>query len=263
MSKLLWVSSCGPDMWAASGKTLVSTFLKTKTDGLLAVGLEGAAVLPPPRDSRVEFWDLGADPWLAAWLARNADLIPTHLGGRHPGVCRCPGGPLDVHDKRHRMPCIGHWFNRNAARWFRKIAALKAALARYPDRDTVVWVDSDVVFRRPTTADHVAGWFHRTKACFYLKNKRPVLEAGVVGYKLPQAKPLLDALFARYESGRFRTDPRWDDCYQLQKALDEAKVPAADLAYAVGPNAKVVESSAVGPFLAHGKGQHRAAGVMT
>lgn len=271
MTRVLWLSTCGPDMWAASGKKLVDTFVRTKSEGHLALFLEGMTSPVAANGPRVSYHDMGYDAWLDSWLLKNADIIPTHLGGGHPEpACKCPGGPLDPHAKTHRQPCVGHWFNRNASRWFRKIASLRQAYALLVDPsgkglqyDAIVWVDSDVTFRRQVTAHNVAGWFHRTKACFYLKHTRPVMEAGVVGYQLPAAEKLLDAIFARYESGRFRADPRWDDSYQIQLAIKESKVSAVDIAYGLGPNAGVVTSSAVGPFLAHAKGHHRRTSVMT
>jgi hypothetical protein len=91
----------------------------------------------------------------------------------------------------------------------------------------------------------------------------------VVGYNLhPQAGggAALDALLGRYASGAFRTDPRWDDCYQLQQVL--SRLPAgthADLATAVDPkHAEVVPHSPLAPYLAHRKGRHgRELGIMT
>ena len=51
------------------------------------------------------------------FLKEQADWIPKHLGGNHHGKCLCPGGPFtNPHDKRHKMPCINHWFCRNASR---------------------------------------------------------------------------------------------------------------------------------------------------
>lgn len=268
--RLLWVTSCADDMWKASGHKLVDSFLQTETEGDLLVCLEYSQEVRDqvPRASNLHVYNLASDPWMLNWLKDNSDVIPTHLGGQHDGICRCPRGPLGIHAKNHRQPCIGYWFNRNASRWFRKIASVRyAAKSGFSPKgfSAIVWLDSDCVFTRRTTQAHVLNWFSRDRACFYLKNKRPVIEAGVVGYNLAAGgSRLIDSLCQRYESKRYRRDPRWDDCYQLQMALRTSGVRSIDIAHSVGQRAAVVEHSLVGPFITHAKGVHgRGLGIMT
>lgn len=285
--RILWLTSCAADMWKASGRALVKSFLDTKSEGHLLVCPEGVPRADPAfralADSgRGTVYGLDEFAPLHEWLAANKDVIPRHLGGAADGVCRCPGGPLDVHSKAHVMPCLGQWFNRNAARWFRKVAALAYALEyvveprragggpharRERHYDCVVWLDSDCAFRTAVTEKVVKGWFRHTNACFYLKNKRAVLESGVLGYHLGNgAKPLLEKIFELYFSGRFRTLARWDDCYITQKAIaaTAGRVKADDIAYGVGAHAAVVPHSPVGPYIQHFKGKHgRGLGLMT
>jgi hypothetical protein len=162
--------------------------------------------------------------------------------------------------------CVGAWFNRNASRWFRKMAALRAAAEAYKSHSDLclVWVDADCEFANPVDERVVASWFAGT-AVFYHKSKRPVLEAGVVGYNLAAgAEPILRWMLECYDSGNYRGLVRWDDSYVLQKAIEKnPDVPVADLASFVGENAQVIPYGPVGPYIVHAKGRHgRVLGIM-
>jgi len=67
---------------------------------------------------------------------------------------------------------------------------------------------------------------------------------------------MLERLVARYTSGAFRKEDRWDDSMQLQKVLLAPDVKAVDLATAVTGNADVVENSALRGYVTHDKGRH-------
>lgn len=264
--KLVWVTSFGKDMLAPSGRPLIKSFAASGSEGKLVVYAEGcaaelrAAGLP----KTVEVVDLSAAPWLAPWLEFNADVIPAALGGRLAAPeCRCKGGPFSPHAKEHRMPCPGHWFCKNASRWFRKIAALRHARAANPD--ALVWVDADCRFRRPVTARAARGWFRDQAAVFYHKSKRPVMEAGVIGYHLGRgAGRVLDWIEDCYWGGAYKALDRWDDSYVIQKALEKCRdVRAVDLATKVGPHATVIDFGPVGEYIFHDKGRHgRKLGIM-
>lgn len=263
-TNILWVTSFGSDMYEASGKSLLKSFLAHDVIGKFFVGVEG--INPPPKfhelpGARAEQFvshDVSADPWLKEWLEKNADVIPEHLGGTNSGKCECPGGPFEVHDKRHTMPCIGHWFNRNASRWFRKIVTQRRAIeyAQGQDISHVIWLDSDCVFRRRVTARNAVDWFKR-QAFFYLKSRRPIMEAGVLGFDLIQdGQQILDAVVQCYDSGNFRKHARWDDSAVYQKFVDRATIKTIDIALGVGKHAAVVPHSPLHLYLAHDKGRH-------
>ena len=273
MKNVIWATSFAKDMWQASGRPLVESFVASGSVGRLFVGyekmplhelFESPAMADP---ARVEGYDVGKDAFLLEFLKANEDIIPTHMGGRHRfPECVCAGGPYSPHDKKHKMPCPGHWFNKNFSRWFRKVATMKAAVDMYPDTDFLIWVDADCEFKKQVTEKVlVREWFKMAYSVFYLKNKRPVIETGVVGYWLPNAgRKVLDALIGRYASGNFRKDHRWDDSWQTQMALTDTKALAVDLAEKVGEHAAVVEHSVVGKYIGHDKGRHgRKLGIMT
>lgn len=271
-NRILWTTAFASDMFAPSGRPLLESFLAHHVVGDMLVATEGidkheiSAVAPC-----LMHYDLDKDTFLSDWLRNNADIIPEHLGGKHHGRCECPGGPFDVHDKRHKMPCVGHWFNRNTSRWFRKIAAQRAALsvAELHNYDVLIWLDADCRFRRAVTADDVNGFFKgQQNAVFYLKNRRPVMEAGVLGFRLRLSGDIaVRAVVENYRSGTFRRLKRWDDSAVYQfviQGMVRNSIPCVDVAYDVGPNAAVVSHSPLGPFLEHAKGRHgRGMGIMT
>lgn len=262
--KILWLTSCAADMWNASGRTLLESFRNSGSDGHMFLTLEGVRPEALAQDAQLTVYNLTTDPFLRAWLTRNAVRIPRTLGGKaKEPLCKCRRRPLSPHDKAHHMPCLGHWFNKNHSRWFRKIASLayvdKLYKLQTPERefDAVIWVDSDCIFKKKVTEHHAKGWFMHHKACFYLKSKRPVLEGGIIGYSYAGgAGPLVANIIERYSSGRYANDKRWDDSYQIQLALAETKVDAIDIAYEVGEHAAVVEHSSLSAWLAHDKGRH-------
>lgn len=275
--KVLWVTSFAADMYEPSGKFLIKSFLEKNVTGKLLACLEGA-----PKDSaliqrgmqngRILGYDLSQDGLLKDWLERNKDIIPQHLGGSHDGQCRCKGGPFDVHSKKHNLPCVGFWFCRNASRWFRKIASLGQALHlsdQGKEFDTFIWIDADCQFLTSIDEKMVSSWFDHGKTdVFYLKHDRPVLEGGVVGYRISQGQSgnaVLDWMGECYIRGTFRGLKRWDDCYVLQKALEKCpQVSRVDLAWKVGDHSAVVPHSSLGKHIEHSKGRHgRKLGIMT
>lgn len=268
--KVLWVTTCAQDMWAASGVDLATSFGQQGIMGQLLVCIEG-------RKNKAGEWPMFADyndmnvednAFLKTFLKNNADVIPTHLGGEAvEPLCKCAGGPFDPHDKRHKMPCVGHWFNKNAFRWLRKVAAQKIALDRAKEKgfDTLIWLDSDCRFKQPVDDNIVAGWFKHTNAMFYLKNTRPILEAGVMGFDLTKGgDSIIEAVYDMYASGTYRKQKRWDDSAIYQWCVDRAKCPVVDIANSVGAHAAVVPHSPLALFIEHDKGRHgRKMGIMT
>ncbi len=265
-AKILWVTSFAQDMYEASGKQLIETFIRNNVVGDLLLATESVVtILNQPKN--ILHHHLEDDTYLTDWLKHNEDVIPQHLGGKHPGTCACPGGPFDIHDKRHTLPCLGYWFNRNASRWFRKIAAQRVAvsIAELHNYDTLIWIDADSRFKKTVTEADVAAWFKTPQtAAFCLKNKRPIMESGVLGFRLKlDGHSIIRDVVECYRSGDFRRMKRWDDSAVYQWFFDRAQVPVVDIAYGVGDHAAVVPHSLLNPFLAHDKGKHgRKLGIM-
>lgn len=260
--KILWATTFSADLWEHSASHLVESFQATRTEGRLVAFVEG---MDMPTGMNIEAHRIDGDPTLKAFLATHSDVIPEALGGTLTSPeCRCSDREKDVHSKHHRLPCPGYWFCKNAYRWLRKPLAAQKACGLYPgEYDILMWVDSDAVFLQQNTAKVVAGWFQDKAACIYLKNKRTAIETGVFGYHLRRGGQLIaDKVMGRYTSGRFRKDPRWDDCVQMKHGIYESGKPALDIATAVGPNNTVIQFSPMAEYLAHAKGSNRRKGLL-
>lgn len=254
---VLWATTFSADLWQDSGKPLIESFVATKTPGTLVAYVEGMDL--PTGYPNVISHRIDSDPFLSTFLAHNRMVIPVALGGSAKAPeCHCRGGPLDVHSKRHRLPCVGYWFCKNAYRWARKPLAAKRACDKYGDDfDVMMWVDSDASFLQLNPPEVVESWFKEKYGCIYLKSKRDAIETGVFGYHMKLGgRKIADAVFSRYTTGAFRRDKRWDDCVQMERGIVISKVPALDVATAVGPRNTVIQHSPLAEYLGHDKGRH-------
>jgi hypothetical protein len=261
--KILWATTFSADMWETSARHLIESYVSTKTPHKLVAYTEGMDL---PDTPNAEGFRLEDDPVLSRFLLKNADVIPKKLGGNAPEPeCRCRKGPHRVHDeKKHKLPCVGYWFCKNAFRWLRKVVAANLAAEAHPDYDVLMWVDADAGFLQHVPPEVVASWFAGKYGCIYLKSRRTAIETGVVGYHLRYGgAAVLQQTLARYVSGRFRRDRRWDDCVQLENGIVAARgVVTKDLATDVGERNTVIQHSPLGAYLGHDKGLHRRTGVL-
>lgn len=252
---VLFVTSVSPDLYRASGRRLIRAFLREGVEGTLLCCHEGSlGSVIVPRPPRLATCDLDRDRFLARWLQCHRAIIPRHLGGT-AGPCACPQ-PENPFAPDHRPGCTGQWFNKNASRWFRKIASLRHALTLDPG--VIVWVDADCRFRRRLTAARLERCFDG-HGVFYLQSPdRRIPETGVMGFHLARGgRRFLEALIARYESGRFRRDPRWDDSAQFHFTRQTLRrIRAIDLATRASGDAHVLRHSPLGRYLEHDKGRH-------
>jgi hypothetical protein len=257
--KPLWVTSFSDRILHQSGIPLVQSYLQNENTFDFLLGLEHVNYQQLPLSPLFQHHNVLADDFLKQWLDKNSDIVPIQFGGKSDNACKCPKGPHGPNSKSHKPKCPAAWFNYNAARWFRKIVTLRVALARHKTHtqySSILWIDADCVFTSSVSSQVIDSWFNG-KDAFYLKNKRPVMETGVFGFNLKgNGEALLEKLIARYTSGDFRQEDRWDDSMQLQRVLLNPGVSAVDLAEAVTGNADVVENSALRGYITHDKGRH-------
>lgn len=251
---------------------LLKSFTKTKAPGRLFVAYEGAP--PDEISSKFDYYDLGKDSFLQTWLAENKDVIPEYLGGLAP-ECSCPN-----HEERHAVHasgCYWQWMNRNASRFFRKIAAIKAAVpaadahkARY-----LIWLDSDCRFRAPLP-EHYVQKVMRDGGYFYFRGHRPAIESGIMGFDLEgSGREIITATADCYVSGRYRAYERWDDGYIWTKMVEaHPEISAIDMvkkhvrqmtreelgAFGLLPGRKrsnnVIPTTTMNTYVIHAKGTH-------
>lgn len=250
--KIIWVSSFDDRIWKSSGQRLVSSFLNYSPDGKLLCTTEKCENITFPTKECLYFASIDNHSWLELFKSMNKEVIPVQFGGT-ANACRCKN------DKRHKTGCHWTWWNRNCFRWYRKFVSLKYARITWPKADYLIWVDSDCYFKGKNfneTYIHDILFDEGNYDCFYLKGpERAVMETGLIGYNLRQkGGDLLDTVVECYQSKKFRSFQRWDDCYVTQKHLKNYNVH--DIAGKKGQHSEVFTHSLVGQFIHHNKGQH-------
>ena len=260
-----WITSFSEDLYQATGRSLVESYERSQSCGKMFIAGERLSdfrnnspekviMLPDPGDS--------AD--LQGFIANNKDIIHKEFGGDWTGPCSCPK-PDDPKDKRHKAGCPGSWFCKHAIRWFRKFLALRSFIqASYLGYTYVIWVDSDVLFKKQVSETDVNNWFNRHDVFFLKGPKRKVWETGVIGFSAERGLTLVQDSYDSLQDGSFRKLPRWDDGYVFQVTAEAMpKLKAIDLATNASGHADVVPHSPIHPFLTHNKGTHgRGLGIM-
>jgi hypothetical protein len=122
----------------------------------------------------------------------------------------------------------------------------------------LTWLDGDTV----TTAAVPDGFSARLMGeavVAYLGRGSMHPETGYVGFRLPEAMPLLEWCCETYASGRFRTIASgWTDCHVLRAGLEAVPVPAVNLtAGAYVGKSHVWPVSPLAPYLTHYKGAQK------
>lgn len=272
---VLYLTSFGPDLYAGTGKKMLESFGRVRTSERILVCYENTE-LGDPKDPFgqvlqqypfVDLYNLGLDRFLLDWLAKNKDIIPEHLGGK-ARKCNCPGTgdfsqPAKRHS-RHRPRCHWSWMNRNASRWFRKVAAWRVAsckLANY-----IMWVDSDTEWRKIPTEKDLAKIASGHAMC-YARRHRTAIESGILLFNNQSSRRpgwgIIDDVCRRYTSGDFRQYDRWDDGYILTTVMLENQEACLDLVPKVWPAGRKETNNVMpttvwstGGYVEHYKGSH-------
>lgn len=255
-----YVTSFGPDMYHASGSRLLDSLLAAKIDPkTICVCYEGALLKELKRKAPGLLHlsrSLDDYPFLVRWLQDNRDRIPDYLGGLTK-MCDCPGAEL--RHKRHRNPrCHWTWMNRNASRWFRKVASYRVAMGnecRY-----LIWLDADCRLHKPFDERFCQDTL-KGKALAYCCGHRPAIESGVLIFDMSAGGEIvIRRLCDRYVLKRYAEDERWDDGFQLTRLmLDELTDLGVDLVHPTkwrGVTNDVIPTTVLSAYVSHDKGRH-------
>lgn len=259
---ILYLTSWNESLYNASGQYLLKSFYEHKIKGDLFIGREGSN---SPIGNEI-YYDLTKDYFLQRWLLDNRDIIPEYLGGEGK-ECKCRD-PYARQDWSHTKGCHFSWWNRNASRWFRKIAVLNYIINHpklvAPDYHAFIWIDADCIFLKDPN-DLLEVHFNPCFDVFYMRGKkRRAVETGIFGIKNNDLgiffiKQLIDI----YTSGVFRRYERWDDGYIFKMALGKSPlVRALDIGGNSTKN-EIANFTCLTPYIKHNKGTHgRKLGIM-
>jgi hypothetical protein len=255
-----FVTSFSPDLYSGSGRALLASFRSSGQEGRLMVCHEAQTAWDPADDSSVACGrflavDLAKDDFLQEWLHLHRRIIPDYLGGQAQ-ECSCKG--REERHAKHKHGCHWQWMNRNASRFFRKVAAFRLA-AKQATQRYLVWLDSDCVIHKPLTDERLAAEL-RGDGFLYCRGHRPAVESGVLVFDLEQGgNQVIKALMRRYVSA-FRSDERWDDGFQIARLIDLKLVrQTRDLVHPTkyrGKTNNVIPTTWLAEFVTHRKGTH-------
>jgi hypothetical protein len=128
----------------------------------------------------------------------------------------------------------------------------------------LTWLDADTVTTRRVPDGFAADLLGEADVA-YLGRKAMHPETGYVGFRLPQALPLLRWCVDAYETGRYREiRSGWTDCHVFRAGLDATGLLARDLTSDQHDGAwrSTVDAfalSPLGPYVTHLKGSARKA----
>jgi hypothetical protein len=242
--KILYVTSFAKDMYNATGKRLIDSFIQTKQKGNLLVCYENFDFKSNYKN--IHTYNIGEYKFLLEWLNNNKYIIPKYQGGCATEES-CP--------KAFTPP------NRRASRWFRKIAALHYALNIYSNNNTIennnntiennnnsiennnnsienntsitgykydmiVWVDSDCYFKKYIDMKLYKIAFNKTEIFYHLgliRDKRKLgIESGFIGFRnINDTFNFLNILFETYSTEKFIQYDRWDDGYVMKMIVQD------------------------------------------
>lgn len=148
-------------------------------------------------------------------------------------------------------------YRRDAYRFAVKVFAWRDA-ARRLGRGVLTWLDGDTV----TTRSVPPGWAASLLAdadVAYLGRGAMHPETGYVGFRVPEALPLLEWCADAYASERFRALRGWTDCHVLQAGLAAVPVRARDLtSHRYQGVSHIWPVSPLAPYVTHFKGKSKA-----
>jgi hypothetical protein len=266
-SRTLYVTSFNKDIFHATGRRMIESFILCGMEGHLLVTHEQGIREQVQKGSQISLFDLDSDPFLHKWLKDNEDVIFEEFGGTYKG-CNCEDlDPSEHYMNGHVASCPALSFNKRACFWFRKIAAMKQAmdLANEENQyDRVVFIDSDIVFKKGITETFMDKIFKDIGFFFHLGQHRTNIETGIesgfIGFSREnRGFELLQIVIDSFVTGDFRRFERWDDGYVFRKVWEEhLDIPYKDVACKppIKPFSHVVRYGLFSGHLDHDKGSH-------
>lgn len=254
---VLYVTTFNKEIFRASGKAMVESFIDTQINRKILCCSEGFNYDEKFKKNNITSIDIAESKLLKSWLYENKKYIPSKYGGKA--------------DPKYNPEVFLPW-NFRAAGWFRKIVAMNQALTMSNDFDVIIFVDSDSKFKKYISDELITKAFDG-KSCFYhwgeqRKQKDLAVESGFIGFLMDHAgKDILDTWISKYNNGEFRRYMRWDDGGMMSNVLLERNFKNSnDLVTNYADNGKskshVIERGLFADYINHDKGLHKKIGLV-
>lgn len=201
--------------------------------------------------------------YLNWYLTTFNHLIPPHLGGAAK-MCKCPStfpkGGTSVNKINHKPGCHSSLWNRNAYRWFHKVAALKTYIDNLHSGNTpeyLVWLDCDCYFKKHLPNQFITDLCADYELCYLKGTKREAIESGILIFKMHDNSgcDIIQCWFNWYRLEWFIKEPRWDDGYILTQVVKKAGYDVRDLVSRKAIS-RPADDCPLTPYLGHNKGDH-------
>lgn len=250
MSNILYVTSFSEDLFKASGKKLISTYINCNMIETLLICYENFDYVKPNNLNLITY-PLHESKYLNTWLDVNKDIIPDYLGG--------------VATKENSPDIFNTIMKRKASRFFRKIASLEYALRTYGDQyDYIIWVDSDSYFIKNCPTNFVIKMFKDAGVIYHMGKERPKnksgFETGWIGFqKKSNGFDILKEVIECYQDGSFRELDKWDDGFVFRHYIENIKTnkdKCVDLTPNCTHTSPIKYSSPLKSYFHHNKGHH-------
>jgi hypothetical protein len=161
----------------------------------------------------------------------------------------------------------GYWIKPQSYIWDVTRFAVKVFVwcdaAERMGAGTITWLDADTETIAPVPEGLTERLLHK-KAVAYL-GRAPGMhpETGYVGFRIPEALPLLQWMRKAYRSRWYlRWSDGWTDCHVLRAGLRAVNVPARDLTSHTRRHWRstidAMARSPLGPYVVHYKGRRHA-----
>jgi hypothetical protein len=251
---ILYITSFSGHLYNLTGKRLIETFKKTKTEGDLFCYVEGMDTsLINGKNITVE--DMSDNRFYRRWFEANLDIIPEKFGGK---------ATKESSFQAFKTP------NYRTAQWTKKIATMKYAMENYTDQyDYFMWVDCDCFFTNTFTEQDLVKALQGKSFGYHLgrdrTKKRMGVETGLLGFKNDKySKKALSKWIKKYNGAGFKQHEWWNDAHMFFYVLDanpKLKEKGIDLVTDYGDTGRskshVIMRGDLGNFFDHQKGYHK------
>lgn len=237
--KVVFVTSFNKKLFEASGYKLIESYIRTDQKHSLLLCYEENAI-PPTKNTNIHTYNLDDDAILNGWIKNNQDSISVELGGLYKG----------------KNP-----WNLRASQWFRKVVSLNHAFSKFKNFEYIIWLDCDCIFKKFFSNKFINSLFGKYSLLF-LKGERQKFENGFIGFNnKEQGNKIFETFYNRYLSRKYKEDDDWDDCTQLEKALQTVGYQfgldiASKNAFFNGDGNNPFPKSKLSEHLEHWKGYH-------
>jgi len=260
---LLYVTSFNKQLYYATGKKLLATYLKYKIQSPLLITYEDNIDNKLPHKQNFKLYNLDKDNILQNWLKHFKFIIPKEYGGTALSCsCKLDKSKINYNWHGHQFGCPHSEWNRRASKWFRKIVALNYALTLNPDK--ILFLDSDVYFTNHLPEKAINNIFRENGLIYhygpYRSRIKTGIESGVIGFAREGGGfQFLEKVIHCFTSGEFMQFPRWDDGYIFKVLLEKTPknvLGRRDVVSVERRSSHVVNLGLFRHFLVHDKGHH-------